>query len=85
MITKNGFFCVFDGEAFASVFLRSLLSLLVGAAAAGAAGVLLRDFFLPLRLLAVPFEFFDSAVMVMVCRIGYSHQERSERKDLGGG
>ena len=65
MIIKNGFLCVFDGEAFASVFWHSLLSLLVGAAAAGSAGVL-RDFFLPLRLLAVPFEF-GPAVMVWCC------------------
>ena len=66
MIINNGFLCVCAGEAFASVCLRSLLSLLLGGAAAVSAGVL-RDFFLPLRLLAVPVPFeFGPAVMVMV-------------------
>ena len=61
MITNN---CVSAGAALAAVFLRSLLSLLLGGANAGSAGVP-RDFFLLLRLRAAPFEF-DSAVMVMV-------------------
>ena len=66
MITNNGFFCVSAGAALAAVFLRSLLSLLLGGANAGSAGPgVPRDFFLLLRLRAAPFEF-DSAVMVMV-------------------